>query len=1007
VITPRRTRLVRVADLHEFRRVLAQLACHDNPAADRAVAIVPTRAAGEALGGSLAHLACSMWGPAAVGPLCVTRDRFYDVLRSRLPQAPRSLTACERDAIAQAAAHEAAASGDVPFEIRPGLVAELLQFYDHLRRQGQQVKRFEELLIEAIGGHDTQDRGALRLLRQTRFLAGAFRAYERRVAATGACDEHGLRDRLVEAIGVAPRHVVVTVPDWIADPAGLYVADFDLLARLPGLEQIDIVSTEGTLASGFHQRLREWWPGVDETSTATILGSAAPVRPRLVVPRGDDGETLWFVHRDREEELAAVARQLRADGLPEDPAEWSRCAVVYKHPLPYLYLAPLTLGAAGIPFQTADALPLAAEPIVATIDLVLDAVETGFARTSLVALLRSPHLHFDRGASESGGEPLAAVDARTVRESAAVMNRWLSDERYLGGRERLDMLAQSEKAPAAARAALQIGAAIARRLAPLAESHPASLQLALVLEFLKEHFAPSDAAVPLAGREARARDAVVRILEDLESAHAAHHDPEWTIDELATAVRRWIGEETFLPDPTIGPGVLLIDDQAARYAELDAATIVGLVETDWPDRPRRNIFYAPPVLNALGWPSEQDRRAAADARFLDLLASPSRHVTLSTFTLDDEAIVTRALLLDEVPRARLTTVTEPASRPARESDEAGSIGASGQGAFDWDAPPAPPSAVAEPPVPPETASWLAFRRSRASADAAEFHGSTGTRARQTWSVSALEAYAQCPFKFFSQYVLKLQEEPDDEEVMDPRRQGQFVHEVFEEFFKQWQAEGRGAIAASDIETARAKFEAIVEVLLQKLPEGEAGLERTRLLGSSVAAGLGEAVFRMEAERPVPVLERLLEHKLHGAFTFATDKGARTIDLRGKADRIDLLADGTFRLIDYKLGWPPDKGRALQLPIYGLCAEQQLSGRGGRRWTLGEAVYLAFKGPKRVVPLFAANASRDEVLARAQQRLSDTLDAIERGDFPPTPDDVYRCDTCTFAPVCRKDYVGSV
>jgi len=121
----------------------------------------------------------------------------------------------------------------------------------------------------------------------------------------------------------------------------------------------------------------------------------------------------------------------------------------------------------------------------------------------------------------------------------------------------------------------------------------------------------------------------------------------------------------------------------------------------------------------------------------------------------------------------------------------------------------------------------------------------------------------------------------------------------------------------------------------------------------------------------------------------------------------LLDDGTFRLIDYKLGWPPDRMRALQLPIYSVCAEQRLANRQGRQWRLGEAMYLAFKGPKRVVPLFASSANRDEVLDKAQQRLADTIDAIGRGEFPPTPDDVYRCETCSFAAVCRKDYVGDV
>ena len=202
------------------------------------------------------------------------------------------------------------------------------------------------------------------------------------------------------------------------------------------------------------------------------------------------------------------------------------------------------------------------------------------------------------------------------------------------------------------------------------------------------------------------------------------------------------------------------------------------------------------------------------------------------------------------------------------------------------------------------------------------------------------------------------------------------------------------------------FTAVVDRALERLPAAEAGLERTRLLGSPAAAGLGEAVFRMEAERPIAVVERLLEHPLRGDFTIATADGPRTIPIRGKADRLDLLADGTFRLIDYKLGWPPQRTRALQLPIYSICAEQRLVSHHGRSWTLGEAVYLAFKGPRRVVPLFSAG-DRVKVLADAQQRLAATVDAISRGEFPPTPDDVWRCETCSFASVCRKDYVGDV
>jgi ATP-dependent helicase/nuclease subunit B len=307
---------------------------------------------------------------------------------------------------------------------------------------------------------------------------------------------------------------------------------------------------------------------------------------------------------------------------------------------------------------------------------------------------------------------------------------------------------------------------------------------------------------------------------------------------------------------------------------------------------------------------------------------------------------------------------------------------------------------------PEPREWAALRISRPPADRPEFHGVSGPPKPRTWSVSGIETYLDCPFKFFARHVLRLDEEPEDEEVLDPRRQGQFVHAVFEDFFRVWQEGGRGGITPENLDEARQVFETVVDRQLERatFSEAEAGLERTRLLGSPAASGLGEAVFRMEAERPVPVIARLLEYNVDGELIVNAPDGTRTVALRGKADRLDLLDDGTFRLIDYKLGWPPDRGRALQLPLYALAAEQRLENYRGRKYVLGEAAYLAFKGPRRVVPLFTTPGQRVEVMSKAQERLATALDAISRGEFPPTPDDVYRCESCSFAAVCRKDYV---
>ena len=313
--------------------------------------------------------------------------------------------------------------------LRPGLLAEMLRFYDQLRRQARNVARFEELLDDTLSRDAEHDRGAERMLAQARFLAETFRGYERRVRASGACDEHGLRERLMTEPSSNPiREVIVTLGDWIADPSGLYLADFELLTRLPGVEAIDVVATAGLLESGFHQRIHDWLPGIEEVEAAgSRISARLPLPgPALAVPMSDP-DRLAFVHRDREEELIAVASRLKSGaGWPGvGRASLDRIAVVFKRPLPYLYLAREVFGSAGLPYQAFDALPLAAEPFAAALDLVFEFVESGFTRRSMIALLRSPHFVF-------------RDDDRPIdRDAIAALDRELSSRRYLGGLERL------------------------------------------------------------------------------------------------------------------------------------------------------------------------------------------------------------------------------------------------------------------------------------------------------------------------------------------------------------------------------------------------------------------------------------------------------------------------------------------------------------------------------------------------------------------------------------------
>jgi len=979
VITPRQTRLVRTAGPRAFQAAIAASAC-DGPrdARHARAVIVPTGAAADQLRRTIAR-ARPGDDPEAL-PALASRDEWYDLLHRSLAAAPPRTSEFEREVLFGRAAREAAAAGaPPPFPLRPGLVVELVGLYDELRRRHRTVEAFGRLLFSSLEPSADTDRGAARLVAQTRFMTEAFLAYERLVAASGRLDEHALRARLLDpAAGTSLRHVIVTVPDQNADPAGLWPADYDLLARMPGLERVDVIATEEVLATGFLERLHnDLLPGIDEERWA---GPAAPP-PVLLVPPGGADRRHWLL-RDREEELVEAVRHLHAtatDGRNE------RSAIVFQRPLPYVYLARHVFGSARMPYQTFDALPLAAEPYVATLDLVLSAATSDFTRGDTVALLRSPHL------------ALSDDDAPLVAGETAALDRVLQHERHLGGADRLADLADrlergTSGAPAddvrAARRAARTAALAARELAPLGVEAPPTAHLALLAAFLDRHDRPPAEGDEWRERDLDARAATRGAIDALARAHRAHDDVPGAFEDVAAALRRWIEGRTFVL-PTGDTGSHLVDAAAARYGDFDEVRLVGLVERDWPEAPARNIFYPASLLVQLGWPSEPDRLGGARAAFRDLLRLPAARLALSSFQLEDDSLVRPSPLLEDVEDAALAEIPIEIDPGASVFVHEALMGDS----------------VAPGVVEGDAAAWLTLRLARVAADAPRFHGHTGPSRPGPLRVSAAERYLDCPFRYFAAHVLRLGEERDEEPGLSALERGRLVHEVFERFFAEWQREGRGAITAANLAEALQAFERVADERLAGLTDADRALERDRLVGSAVASGFGARAFDFEVEADVEVVERLLEHSLEGEFSFDVGEGPRTLELRGKADRIDLLADGTLRLVDYKLGRAPKPARKIQLPVYGACAEQRLAGRGGRAWRFGAAGYIAFGERQPFVPLAARGRPFAEAVTGGVRRLVETADGIARGEFPVRPDEPFLCTYCPYPSVCRKDYVG--
>jgi len=972
-----------------MHRALVRVIVSD-PASSVAI-IVPTAGAAEALSRTFERHPVPSGGFELVG-----REDFYTRLHERLPLAPPMLSPFEREVLLTRAASATISGGTpAPFKLRPGLIVEILAFYDELRRRDKEVADFDRLMIDSLQASVEIDRGAERLFRQTEFLARTLNRFEALVEASGRLDEHALRRRLLAHDGPpAYRRVVVSVADQAADPRGLWTADFDMLARLPGLESLDVVATENVLAAGFHQRVHDLLPGIQEEFPERSSDSGSAVSgslPVLVTPPQTSGlpPTHWFVSRDREEELAEFLR-----GTVSEPD--SRTAIVFQRPLPYLYLARSVFDSADQPYQALDSLPLAGEPFAAALDVVFAFVIAAANRASIVDLLSSPHWQF----------PALTGTLLSVRARVSALDMRLRELKYLGGWDRLEALAGhavfAASAPAARRdeadrrsrgagaaEALQAALAAAESLRPVREALAASSQLRALLDFVRAHERlPVDDTADSA-RHMRARAAVIGALETLANAHARHDDTPLAVDRLAGAVRRWIDGQTFSPR-TGRDGVLLLDAPAAAYADVDEVRLVGLVEQDWPERVRRSIFYPVSLLAQLGWPNETDRLASARARFQDLLRLAVRRVSVSTFTLEDDAIVAGSAFLQELETSGLPIersmprASEPLVEFAHEKLLAD-----------------PPRVATENS---QAAVWLALRTSRSPGADQAYHGAAGARAPAAYAVSHVERYLDCPFKYFAARVLRLDEERDDESGLSPQERGQLLHAVFETFFTRWHERGGRAITADSLADALELFESVAESTLAHLPEADRALERTYLLGSAVAAGLGERAFNFEIEQEVPVLERLLEHPLEGAFEFEGAEGPKTIRIRAKADRIDLLEDGTLRVIDYKLGRAPKNARALQLPIYGLCAEQHLNGRHSRKWTVSSAGYVAFKEKNAFVPL-GGSTSLQEALDDGAERFVAAIEGIERGEFPVAPEEPFFCTRCGYAGVCRKDYVG--
>jgi ATP-dependent helicase/nuclease subunit B len=497
----------------------------------------------------------------------------------------------------------------------------------------------------------------------------------------------------------------------------------------------------------------------------------------------------------------------------------------------------------------------------------------------------------------------------------------------------------------------------------------------------------NDEAEPWRARHLRARASVLAALDGLTDAFERHDNAPRRHEDITSAIHHAIEAQTFTPQRGTA-GVHLVDAVAARFGEFDHVHIVGLVETDWPERARRNIFYTTGLLKELGWPQQADQTIVERAAFSDLLALPSRTIRLSAFQLEGDSILAQS----------------PMVELARHSASAPAPGVVRRRLFDDEAITTAPIAALALPL--ETTAWLERRHARPDLTGARFAGFVGPQAPQRYRVSRVDHYVDCPFKYFAENVLGLPEERDEAAGLTPLERGQLIHQLFEQFFRDWESGPGGAITGATLPEALTRFAALTEAALARLPEADRALERTRLLGSLVAPGIADRVFELEVDAKGEVTRRLLESDLRGPFDFPQLGGlkTKTIEIAGKADRIDVLADGSIRVVDYKLSRLPDKETSIQIAVYAHAARAVLQRTEKMPYRIAAAMYLAFGDEDDFEGSLGNRDRQAEDVVRARvEAFAGIIEAIERGEFPSNPRRLDMCGWCRYAGVCRKEY----
>ena len=218
---------------------------------------------------------------------------------------------------------------------------------------------------------------------------------------------------------------------------------------------------------------------------------------------------------------------------------------------------------------------------------------------------------------------------------------------------------------------------------------------------------------------------------------------------------------------------------------------------------------------------------------------------------------------------------------------------------------------------------------------------------ECYSPSSLETYARCPFAWFVEKVIGVE---DVDLEMDDRLVGQLVHDALSAVYPRLAAAGVLPLSPQNLAEAERLASECADRLVQS--DECCGTLAERRLAAHRVKRMMHNLFTMEIAATGELV--LSETEMWVGGRHGVDVGG--VRIKGRIDRVDSTPDGQgLFVIDYKSGGIPSSGslgkeEGLQLPLYLMALQEERPGTD----VIGGA-YLSLPGKKRSGVIAAGSA----------------------------------------------------